>query len=315
MVALAMGTVSCSDNNNGGRSTAPITTGTLSSGTDADSRLPEGYRITGVGDMYATYDSNGRLTSFTMDEGIMEIKNGVLAYSYSGNGFTEKFSINLNGMNLIESITYSYEERYGKEYEKESGKMTFSYNNNLQLTSMDATSNYEEYEDGEREKGSYKYSATANYNGTILESVSSHGIEKDEYDVWEDIETKTLSYNSNYPNLFYQFTPSLADCLLDLDDDGPIILAYLGLFGRASSKLPTSYLHKEIEKEDGETYNDSHTHNCGPYTYNSYGALTSADGVTYRYTTISRSVANAPVLKERTKPLFKLHRANKRSNR
>lgn len=166
----------------------------------------------------------------------------------------------------------------------------FSYNENNQLSSITIKSTWEEYEDGEKEKGSYTDKYTFSYSGKRLTRV---------VDSWEEIDDHkdkgrceyTLKYDSDYDNPFYQYTPKVVDYLMDME--GLEAFAYLGLLGRASSKLPTSISYEEEEycQEDGKTEYYNSSTSCGPYRYNSYGALSSADGYSYSYTTIETRAA------------------------
>lgn len=291
LMGLALTTVSCgSDENedeieNGseqkpGSGSSRI--GALSSGTSLDKELPEGYRIWTVGSHKFYYDEMGRLTSIENGDGAFPFDfNKEVTY---GNGMLG-YKITLNSKNLITKVTFSYEKGSGIEYDRESGSATFSYNSNNQLTSYTVKSNWEQVDDGEFESGTINDNVKLTYSGKKLVKIVY------DYEEIEDhkdagTEVYTLNYDDDYDNPFYQYTPKLVTRIFGQDEFESF--AFLGLFGRASSSLPTSidYTDDYFCEMDGKEDHEEGSSACGSYTYNSYGALKSADGKFYSYTTV-----------------------------
>lgn len=317
LCALALTAVSCGDDDNegdgpgnggGGGSTSSVSVGSLSSGNAAlDNALPSGYRIQAVGDYSVGYDESGRLAFIDGRGGYLQFQDGKLSVKYSDEEGSGEVTIKLNGMNLISEFIMKSEFKEGNDYEKQSGKATFNYNSNLQLSSWTSKDDWEEKEDGETSKGSDVCTVEASYSNGILAKTS--WVEKSVEDGESETEREeyTLNYAQDYPNPFYQYTDNVMDAVIDADGTPLSALVYVGLFGRASSKLPTSITNVY----DGRTYTDQ----CGPYTYNQYGALESADGKRYTYTTIGakKSAAKAPALQQALKPFFMSRHFGKRS--
>lgn len=282
LLSLAFTTTSCKEDElTPGE--MPQNAGLISSGTSLDKDLPEGYRISSVGSTKVRYDEKGRIESIYNGDETIYFESGSFVYSDD----EEEVKFSLNSQNLISRITMSYYEGDKYEYAKENGTAIFSYNENNQLSSISINSTWEEYEDGEKWKGSYTDKYTFSYSGKKLKKVvDSWDENEDDYNEKGKFEY-TLEYDSDYNNPFFQYTPNVIE-LVELD--GCEVFAYLGLFGRASSKLPTRISYKEIS-EDGGTEYDNGTIYCGPYRYNSYGALSSADGYSYSYTTVDTRAA------------------------
>lgn len=300
------------DDNNGGGGTpitptsVPTTAGALSSGTDADKALPEGYRLTSAGYYTFGYDENGKLTSFDGDQ----VKDGVISGGHDGYKWTDKLSISKDG--LLIALTSNEEEKNEYDSYAVATTATFSYNASRQLVGMSTTYTTTETEDGYKyvEKGTI--SATFKYDGGKLVSINSKGngtatdgIESEKYS--EDA-TWTLSYDETYPNIFFQYTPNMAEAVSDATWEMTMADGYalLGLLGRASNVLPTTIAYVEKSVEDGEADEDTHNIQCGPYSYNEYGAIASADRQQYSYGVTTRAavpewqaVAKRPSVRER----------------
>lgn len=287
VAALSFSMISCDNDNNGGNGgSSANTVGGLHSGTALDNDLPDGYRVSSVGDYDYNYDEVGRLTGFSDDDMYYEFQKGTYNIKFEDDGESVNASIKVNGKGCVTSANASsyYSEGDG-DYEKGTISFSLSYNGNNLLTSASVKESWEEYEDGERERGSYTENHQLTYSGTKLTKVVTTWEEKEGH-TDSGTYTLTYSYDADYENPFYQYTPRL---LMFADEMEPIdALAYVGMLGRASSMFPSSVKVYETDycSEEKETDEWEHTYDCGPYRFNSYSALSSADGKSYRYTSI-----------------------------
>lgn len=305
VAALSFSMISCDNDNGGGNGGSSATSvGALHSGTALDNDLPDGYRVSSVDDFDFYYDEKGRLTGFSDNNMDYEFQKGTYNIKFEDEAETVNVSIKVNGKGCITSVSGSsyYGEGDGEyekgEYEKGNISFSLSYNGNNQLTSATVKESWEEYAGGERDRGSYSEKLQFTYNGTKLTKVTTNWEEKEEGDIDTGTYTLTYSYDYDYENPFYQYTPGLLRFVDEAEMEPLDALAYVGMLGKASSMLPTSaqiyetYYCSEDRKSDEYEY----TRSCGPYRYNSYGALSSADGESYRYTTVSSRglIAYAP---------------------
>lgn len=312
LAAISLTTISCSkDDDDVKADVVPEGVGALTSGTSLDNALPNGYRLASVDDCVFFYNNDGSLNGFDWDGESVHFQDGKLVYEFDG----AKTSISLNKQGLITQASESFE--YHDEYEsgKGTGSMKCSYNSNSQLTSLSLSGTEEYIDEGFKGKFTFKMSCNLTYAGSKLSKVTVD-IEEAEAGYKEtEKDNITFSYDENYPNPFGQYTARIINnCFAEML---PEPLAYLGLFGRASSELPTSMTIVEECTEDGEKETDNHTLNCGPYVYNSYGALAEADGRVYTYTTLggARSVSAQPAGKYQgiglAQWMMKRHKAHK----
>lgn len=277
----------------------PTSAGDVSSGTDADKNLPDGYKIASVGGLEYEYDENGKLImvdGFTINNGVM-----------SGDGWMTKISVNNKGL-----ITTTYDKEVFNEY-GENGlyecTMTCTYNSNDQLSSTRCVFKYEETYDGVKCTESGSANCTFTYEGKKLVKVTSDGngqeTEGKYTEKYSEKQDFTFIYENSPVNTFYQYTPYMEEVIDDISWECSYLSAfcYLGLVGKASSMLPAKIIEDEEHIEDGEKETHSHTTNCGPYSFNSYGALSSADGEKYTYTTVGGTRAATPVWQASTKRL------------
>lgn len=299
VAALSFSMISCDNDNGGGNGGSSATSvGALHSGTALDNDLPDGYRVSSVDYYEFTYDEKGRLTGFSDDDMDYEFQKGTYNIKFEDDGESVNASIKVNGKGCITSVSASSNYSDGDEYEKGSLSFSFSYNGNNQLASATMKRSWEEYEDGEKERGSFNETLQLTYNGTKLSKVVLKWEEKDDH-IDSGTYTLSYSYDEDYENPFYQYTPRLLWFAEEAEIEPVEALAYVGMLGKASSKLPTSVKVSETyycAHDDDDNGEWEHTYDCGPYRYNSYGALSSADGESYRYTTVSSRglIAYAP---------------------
>lgn len=294
VAVVALCTLSCDKDTDEPKTSLKLdnSIGTLHSGTNADLDLPEGYRIKSVGDYSYKYDSDGMLTGIYEDynDDYYDITIKPFTLKNEGDEYTENYNISLNSSGYISNISGSYrwESSYNDDWDNTTINMSYSYNSFGQISSVSGSSNYTYYSYGEKYTGTESIKADFTYD-------SKHRL-KTSTCTWEDkyereTETRIYEYDRDYTNTFFQYTPYLSD-----DDLGFVEpLAFLGLYGKASSALPTAAQVEEVEfdKEDGDYDEDSwYDDDWGPYTFNSYGAIKSADGESYSYTSIAtRSAA------------------------
>ncbi len=249
-----------------------------------NSELPEGYRLSGVGN-YRYYYEGGQLSQIYVDreyvdfspKGItIEEGQGSIKFSFNGNGLISKITFSSKGS----SDNYSWDD---------SETETFSYNSNNQCTSISGS-----WKDSGSEYGtSYSETGSGNvefsYSGTVIKKITMKsnysGRDDDGKHSGSDNYTYTFDFDREYENIYGQWTPKFLDYILDINDLF-CALAYAGCFGRATSMLPTAIYETSVEIEDGEREEDEDTYSCS-YSFNAYGALRQADGTSYSYTTIS----------------------------
>lgn len=285
LAAMALCLTACDDGNSGGggsSSRVNNSIGSLSSGTKADKDLPDGYKIKSVDGFTFSYDEDGMLTRISGHDSYEVIAKPFTLVPYDED--EGELKVSLNGSGNVSSVSASGED----EYEKWTGILNCSYNSFGQLSAISMTYKGTEYEDGERfsytETGKYTFTYDKQHRITLLSFVGED--KSDHTDRYT--EKYAYEYNDEYENPYYQYTPSLTSNFEDFD-----VFAYLGILGKASAYLPTGYQYEETYycSEDKETEEEAFHHNCGSYSYNSYGALTSADRTSYTYTTISTRAA------------------------
>lgn len=285
IVTMALTLVSCDkDDENFIGSPMPISCGILDNGTSNNGGLPYGYRIYSMGNIQYGYNEDGRLRFISDGDDFFYFdKNLSFSFSeedtYDGEYYEENFAASLNADGLITQGVGHYYEKDGDESLKADITVNVSYNPNKQISSVSINESWVEKEGKTTEKGYYKEQYTLVYSGTRLDRVEMNYTEKDDeiehgYYIW------TLNYASSVKNTFFQYTPYLIDCVFE--ETALPYFAPLGIVGRASSMLPSSISVRYSEGSSSGTY----TITCGSYSFNSYGALSSADGQSYSYTTI-----------------------------
>lgn len=246
----------------------------------------DGQRVKSVGRLFnVSYDDNGDILSYYCDEDSYEVSLKPFKLVQEDDNSSEVYEIKFNGLGFISSIVnkYSYDGGYGSESSSTTAKI--SYNKNGQIESVSITGSGKETYEGETVSWKGSGSETFTYSGSVLtkakykvtETASVDG--KSAKETWaEDI---TFEYDDDNENSFFQYTPRYAECVLEEFED-LMGLAFVGMFGKASSKLPSTI--KCIEYEDGEE-EDVDNFSCY-YSYKSNGAIKSADGYDYTYTSV-----------------------------
>jgi len=290
-VALATGMMftSCGDDEDEGGSTPSGTSSKLGYLDDGqgNSQLPAGYAVKTVNGYGFYYDEDGNLSQISDDGDYINFSTkGISVTDDEG---TMKLSFNGKGFISKASSTYSYTED-GTTI-KGTEEYSFSYNSNNQITSIKGSLKNSIAGNGSEISVKGEGTATYTYNGTKLQKVATNTKESGMGVSYTESSTYTFDYSSGYPNIYGQWTPNL----LNASPGGDIFeaLAYVGCFGRASSILPDVIYEEYVEDIYGEEDTDKDSYNCS-YSYNSYGALTKADGCSYTYTTGGSSPSKAP---------------------
>lgn len=322
---LGMSFISCSKDDADEVSTSqPTAVGVLSSGTDLDKNLPADYRISSVGRYSFHYNAQGQLEAFDKDGDYVRFENGTLNCRMEDeDGDYEAYKVQLNSKGFIASIEKDEQSARinGLEPDKMTGKATFTYNSNGQLTEISVktsdkySNNYQDayfntvwgiVNEDWTEKITFTYSGEklATVKRSVEEQENTYMVD-DPSDKWgrsyKWTKVSTLIYDENYPNHFYQYTPGLLsffdfDCFKGLGELDPFF--YIGLLGKASSPLPTGYSWVKDSvrtNSDGEISEEDYSREeeCGSYEYNAYGALMRADSKSYWYNDADSRAASA----------------------
>lgn len=284
MLAVGMTFVACDkdDDESGGGSSATI--GQLSDG-HGNENLPDGYAISSVGNYYRfTYDEQGKLSQIYADgeyvdfstKGItIEDKDGYAKISFNSKGLISKCKTSFEG----EESNYTY---------KNSEEYSFSYNGNNQLSTISGSYNESGTEKGKKysskASGTIKFTYSGKKLTKVVQSSSYTDVEDGEKYTGSETCTFTFEYNKENENIYGQWTPRLADIVLDMN---PFFdaAAFVGCLGRATSVLPDVIYEVSVEKENGETDTDEDTYSCS-YVFNANGTLRTADGWSYTYTVV-----------------------------
>lgn len=277
MIAGALAFASCSDdddNGNGGSSGGATTS-------------INGKLLTKVGDCNFVYDEKNRLTK------IYDYYDDFIEIDYSAGkaimteGEEAKLSFTKNG--YISKISMSWTDKDDDYSEKGSGNISFTYDGNGHLTKVKMSSSVSGVEDGEKYSESYTDEYNFTWSNGNMTKVVENGVEKYDGEKEEYNSIYTYSYGST-DNAFRQYTKAL---VYPIDDGDWEKIAYAGLIGKSSAKLPSSvteeYSYKgynEPVDTDTENYNVSYTLNddgsvkseyFGRSTVNYYYAATTAE--------------------------------------
>lgn len=239
----------------------------------------QGERLSSVAGFNLSYDNKGRLCKISPsydyssdnDALIIDYAKGKI-YEADSDGDPDGivYNIKFNGKGYVSELSASYDyidEDGGDEYRiKGSGKITFSYNGDGNLTgcysSMSETE--KDLEDGETSK----YSETVD---TKLTWANGNLISAKETDIEiEDGEKDTYrtNYNVQYngeENRYRQFVFGLS--YIPFDDTEWQIMAAAGLFGKGTAEVPVSLSESDDEGE--------HTNHSFWYTFNENGSIAS----------------------------------------
>lgn len=259
----------------------------------------DGKRLTSVGSIFkCMYDDNGDLLSYSSDYATFEVSQKPFKLVYQSDYSSEVYELKFNSLGYISSVSNTYSYKSDNETENAKTNATITYNKNGQVDNIKSTYSGEEIYKGESDSWSGTIVVVFTYSGSVLTKVKSTDnftyVEDGQKKSATDVEEYTFEYDSEYDNTFFQYTPNYANAFVGDDLVG---LAFIGMFGKASSKLPSSI--KYVEIDDDEEYEHSGSCDCS-YSYMSNGAIKRADNEDYTYSSVSGTRAvveeSAPVL-------------------
>lgn len=269
--ALAGAFVSCDDDDDEGGS------GKVSTKSFYDI---DGQRVKSVGSMFrCSYDDEGNLFSYYMWGDSYDLSLKPFKLSSDDEDCHHNYNITLNGNGLISTVKYKH--THDDEDYNSNATFNISYNGNGQISSISYNGSGQESDDGETYKWTENGNATFSYSGSVLKKISLKYSWKENGKTESETETVTFVYNSDYENVFNMYTPNYAEVILD-DMEDLKGLAFIGMFGKASSMLPDA-IEWEWTDEDGE---DGTEYDYCSYTFKANGSIKSADGYDYTYTTV-----------------------------
>lgn len=255
----------------------------------------DGTRLTFYNNLTLNYDSEGRFKSVTLP---YNQSTKLLEIDYSrgsiilleGTEYMDEMEVRFNGRGYISrlSSSWDYTENDGGDryHSVGSGEMTFDYNGDGNLTSIECRSSETEkdLDDGSVERFDEHYTIDYEWRDGNLVRALKEGVESESGDPdyhWSM--PYTFKYG-NQRNVFLQTPGSIA--YVGFDDSVIQILAAVGLFGNGPEMLPTRF----TETEDGEM----ESHNIS-FTLNSNGTIAYEDNgeytYTYGYSDITRAAA------------------------
>ena len=304
-VFAVMTFVACSSDDDGDSGAPGVQSGTIA-GDDAEANAAVAdLRIVSVGDYRFAYDDNGKLETISDRYGdlYLSAKDNFKIEEIDENGAeTVTFGISSNH---ITSFTdkWSWKETWRENEVSMTGNSTanVTYNSKGQLSSVKLSAKEEvvRKEDGktnrytETGEGTVKFTYASDHRITKIE-YKEKGVDVDGKFTYE--ETYEYVYNQEVPNLFYQYTPRLVDCV-DIGGEGKDAFAYVGLLGKASSYIPSYCVVKWYESyyDDGEYVEESDEYQMNfSCRFNGNGTISYADGSNYTYTSIDTRAVFAP---------------------
>lgn len=303
---------SCSkDDSDSGAPGSPA--GTMVGDEEEANALLEGIRLSSAGSYRYQYDDNGIFASMDYHNWSGKVETGKITWGYTNedNSVSENYTLNVSSNHIVSmSMNESgyYSDSWGESSWTRHGNASFSYNMKGQLSSISISYSENGSEAGEGYSESGNGTTTFNYS-------SDHRLLsiKEVFNYIEDGErsTQTTNITCNYSsepikNPFYQYTPHMLNNVLE-ELEG---FMYVGLLGKASSCIPSSYTVVWEEKYgDGESDSGSYTSSSN-VSFNSNGTLRSADGISYSYMSVgTRFILQDVELKQDTiNPDVKFHR-------
>lgn len=282
---------SCSKDDSGNSGAPGSPAGTMVGDEEEANALLEGIRLSSAGSYRYQYDDNGILASMDYNNWSGKVETGKITWGHTYedkvNSVSESYTLNVSSNHIVSmSMNESgyYSDSWGESSWTRHGNASFSYNAKGQLSSISISYS----ENGSEAEERYSESG----NGTITFNYSSDYrllSMKEVFNYIEDGERSTLTSNitCNYSseptkNPFYQYTPHMLNNVLE-ELEG---FMYVGLLGRASSCIPSSYAVVWEEKyDDGESDSGSYTSSSN-VSFNSNGTIRSADGISYSYISV-----------------------------
>ncbi|MCR4994744.1 MAG: hypothetical protein K6A32_05110 [Bacteroidales bacterium] len=250
-----------------------------------DSDLPYGYRLKSVGDIRYSYKSNGKIDY--IKNGDMTFDMGSSSLTIEEGDVTDKYKFTFNSNNLVTKIKETWREEDSDN--KFDGVAEFAYDSSKRLNevTLESTEYYEE--NGDLNKYTSDLTFTFTYSGKRLHRVKINAKESETIDGEKETNkySKVIGFeydddDDDYINTYYQWTPNCVQAIFGGNQDLLASLAYIGMFGRASSELPYSITMETSGSSDDED-TDDRTWRCR-YSKNTYDAIRSADGFSYTYT-------------------------------
>lgn len=267
-IALAGAFVSCDDDEESG-------SGKVSAKSFYDI---DGQRVKSVGEWFrCSYKDNGELYTYYYDGDYYQVYLKPFKLIQEGSNSRNVYEIQFNHHGFISSATinFTYDD------DNISGKADFTYNNNGQLAIISISEEGINFNEGRSVSWEYQETQTFTYSKSILTSILIKATNTEDGKKKNSTYNIKFEYNTNYNNPFFQYTPNYSEQIFKplMELEG---LAHIGLFGKASSKLPSMI---EICEYDGEE-EDYEYIACSYSYFQTNGAIKSADGFDYTYTNV-----------------------------
>lgn len=204
----------------------------------------DGQKITAIGSYRISYDSKGRVTEVTTNNGydVFEIdySNGKIIMD------DEEGTIKFTKEGYISEISQSYEDTEGSYTYTGNGTLKFSYKDNHVMSISSTYKEIQTNSNGEKINWEGSESATLTWSNNNLVSSNNKFIEYYNGEVYEEEEYSFSVTYGNVANKYHQFPISLADFIFDYEEMD--VLIALGLAGHGPAYLPTAI------QENGNDY-------------------------------------------------------------
>ena len=271
--------------------------------TKGSKTLPEGYRLKSVGSVDYFY-TDGKLSRINVRNNDVDVSESSI-HLQTDNNETADMTLNKNG--LITKITSTFAVTDVDGSLTINQDIALTYNSKNQLSSITGTTTESGKEDGadftKTTKGQYSFEYVNKGLKKVVVQTTTTGVDKNGAINGKSRTAYTFYHEDDNDNVFGQWTPNLAHCILGLGDLGNA-LAYAGYFGRASYKL-ARYIYEDVEEElNGSTSYDENSYSC-LFTLDSYGAIQMADYLYYTYADISSGASSVKATRANVSPLPK----------
>lgn len=278
---LTCGFTACSDDDDDGGSTPQGPTANY-----------DGKLLSSVGSYSFQYDDKGRCVKISYsgsEEASIDYERGIAVID------GDEYHVKFNSAGYITSMTASYTEKEDGVTYKVSSTQNFSYNSDGRMTGGTDKSTETASASGQSYSSTYEANMKCTYDGGLLTRVVLTEVDKEDGQTNTYEETYDITYGSQ-DNKYGQWTEANENIVLESDGAG-----FVGLLGKASSKLIASYT--ETEKENGRV-TDTETNNV-TYGLNTDGTINTErigrySAYAYRYGTYTGSngaKAKAPGVK------------------
>lgn len=285
--------VACSSDDDGGSSSIPSPIITDENG--------EAYQVASAGGIKFTYDENGKLTSFTDNDGYHEIDKNSFKFEYED--MMLSVTLNSNGT-MSKAQTSRNEKAPDGSYAKANVTISFQYNSERQLTGASYSQNIDIYykEDNDRET----LTASGTLKNTWSNGILTKSVQEDKYTETENDEKYTCHSIATYTyeygeqeNKLKQFPYFMADGSARIFDISLDAFCIVGLYGVGPKYFPTGYTVTERNEYDDNGYkytdNNDNTYSLS-FILNGNGTINtekrgSYESLTYIYNNVSRAAA------------------------